>query len=257
MFFCAPNAYPPAGLFSIGHLILFLLAAAGVAVALFFSRRMDEPAIRRTVRVLTAVLWAMEAGKILFVLLVAGSRNPNDFVPLYYCSIVLYAGVLSSLPEGRLRCAGDCFLATAGLVGGLAYLISPTSTLLQYPAFHVLSLHSFFLHGAMVYLGLLLLIRGVYRPVFRDILYPATIISVVCALALLFNLVYDRANGVAIANLMFLSQNTPGTPLAWIWRLTGRFYTPFMWLVQAYGPFLLAFWATELFRKIKQRKIQA
>ena len=257
MFFCVPYAYPPAGLFSLGHLCLFLLSAAGVAVALFFSRSMEEPAIRRTVRVLTVVLWIMEIGKILFVLLVTGSRNPNDFVPLYYCSLVLYAGLLSSLPEGKLRRAGDCFLATAGLVGGAAFLISPTSTLLQYPAFHVLSLHSFFLHGAMVYLGLLLLIRGVYRPVFRDILYPATLISIVCALALLFNLVYDRANGVAVANLMFLSHNTPGTPLAWIWRATGRFYTPFMWIVQAYGSFLPAFWATALFRKIKHRKIQA
>ena len=194
---------------------------------------------------------------ILFVLLVTGSRNPNDFVPLYYCSLVLYAGALSSLPEGTLRRAGDCFLATAGLVGGAAYLISPTSTLLQYPAFHVLSLHSFFLHGSMVYLGLLLLTHGICRPAFKDIVYPSTLISIACALALLFNLVYDRANGVALANLMFLSQNTPGTPLAWIWRATGRFYTPFMWIAQAYVPFLLAFWATALFQKIKRSKSQA
>ncbi len=254
MFFSAPYEYPPSGIYSVGHLILFALTVLGVTLALYASRRMSAPLVRRTVRVLTVLLWVMEIAKILFVLLGTGSRNPNDFVPLYYCSLSLYAGALSSCNCTRLRAVGDCFIATAGLVGGAVFLLFPTSTLPYYPVWHFLSLHSFFLHGCMVYLGLLLLLRGTYRPVWRDVRYPALLISVMCALALIFNTVYDRITGTAVANLMFLSKDTPGTPLAIVYRVTGRFFTAFMWLVQAVCPFLLVCGGYMLVVKIKSSR---
>ena len=251
MFFCAPYEVSPSGIFSKGHLVLFLVTFVLVALALYLSRGMGTLAVRRTLRAVTLFLWVMELAKILFVLLGTGSRNPNDFLPLYYCSITLYAGAFSSLARGSLRYAGDCFIATAGLVGGAVFLIFPTSTLPYYPAFHFLSLHSFLLHGAMVYLGLLLLLRGVYRPVWRDVRYPALLISAVCAPALVFNTVFDRVTGQEIANLMFISKDTPDTPLTLVYRLTGPLFTPFMWAVQAFCPFLLVCGVSALWRKKK------
>lgn len=249
MFFCVPYSVPPAGLFGAGHFLLLFATLALLFAALYLSRATSSRGVRRVLRVVTLALWALELFKILFVLLRTGSRNPNDFVPLYYCSITLYAGVLSSLGKGKWQRAGDCFLATAGLVGGAVFLIFPTSTLLQYPAWHVLSCHSFLLHGLMVYLGVLLMMRGVYRPVLRDILYPAVILSLVCALALAFNACFDAVFGTRVANLMFLSKNTPGTPLALLWRVTGRFYTPIMWIGQAFLPFLLVYLPLRFYKR--------
>lgn len=241
MFFCVPYAYTPAGLFGVGHFLLLAATLLLLAGGLYFSRQMHGDAVRRVLRVGTLLLWGMELFKILFVLLHVGSRNPNDFVPLYYCSLILYAGLFSSFGRGRWRLAGDCFIATAGLVGGAVFLIFPTSTLLQYPAFHVLAFHSFLLHGLMVYLGILLWMRGGYRPLFSDIVYPAIFITLTSALALICNAVWDACSGFEVANLMFLSKNTPGTPLELLWQLTGRFYTPVMWLGQAFLPFLLLY----------------
>jgi hypothetical protein len=96
----------------------------------------------------------------------------------------------------------------------------------------------------MVYLGLLLLLRGVYRPVLRDIVCPAALISVCCAAALAFNLVYDACVQAPVANLMFLSKDFPGTPVSLIYRITGVFFTPFMWVTQAFCPFLAVWCAT-------------
>ena len=255
-FFCSPGAYPPAGLWSAGHAVLLLAALVAVGVGLYASREMSARAVRRTVRISVALLWVCEVGKILFVLLVTGSRNPNDFVPLYYCSLVLYAGLFSALGKGRVQYFGDCFLATASAVGGAVFLFFPTSTLPQYPAWHVLSLHSFLLHGLMVYLGLLLLIRGTYRPQLRDLWMPALSVGVSCVLALVFNAGYNRAFGAPIANLMFISLDTPGTPLTLVYRLTGVFFTPFMCIVQMLGPFLAVLFlyrgACALLHKIKQ-----
>ena len=105
----------------------------------------------------------------------------------------------------------------------------------------------------MVYLGLLLLMRGVYRLQFKDIRYCAALVSIMCLLALIFNTVYDSLSGYAIANLMFISKDFPGTPITVLYRLCGRFFTPFMWLVQAFGPFLLVWWGYLLARALHTR----
>ena len=153
-----------------------------------------------------------------------------------------------------MRFLGDCFIATAGLVGGAVFLLFPTSTLPHYPAWHLLSVHSFLLHALMVYLGLLLFLRGVYRPVLRDILYPAALISALCAGALAFNLIYDARVGAPVANLMFLSKDFPGTPVSLIYRITGVFFTPVMWISQAFGPFLLVWGAALAARRLSSGK---
>ena len=238
MFFCPPYSVEPCGLFSIGHLLLFLATAALIAVGLYLSRRMDAARVRTVIRAVTATVWVLEVLKILFVLLVTGSRNPNDYVPLYYCSLMLYAGLLSSLCKGGLRCVGDVFIATGGLVGGVCFLISPNTSLPRYPAFHFISWHSFLLHGLMTYLGLLLLLRC-YRPVLKDLKYCAALISTMCAIALAFNLIWDGTHPEArVANLMFMSKDFPGTPITLLYRLTGPAFPLFMWLIQAFLPFL-------------------
>ena len=241
MFFSPPYAYPPAGLFSAGHFTLLFITLALVAAGLFSARRMGETGVRRTVRVAVALLWVLEVCKILFVLLCTGSRNPNDFVPLYYCSLTLYAGLFSALGRGRLRRLGDVFLATGGLVGGLCFLFCPNTSLPRYPALHFISLHSFLLHGLMVFLGLLLLTRLSLDLSLGDIRYPALLVTVMCAAAYVFNAAYDRVSGQAVANLMFVSKNFPGTPIAILWRISGPVFPLLMWAIQSFCPYLAVF----------------
>ena len=254
MFFSLPYEYEPAGLFSLSHLLLLAVTVLLVTVGLYCSRHMSERAVRRTVRLVTVTLWVLEIAKILFVLLVVKATNPNEFVPLYYCSLILYAGLMSTCFGGTLRRAGDCFIATGGLVGGIVFLLLPTTSLPRYPVFHFITWHSFLLHGLMVYLGILLLLRGTYRPRLADIRYCVALISVMCALALAFNLVYDHVAGVSVANLMFISKDFPGTPISIIYRICGKLFTPFMWLSQAFLPFLLVFGCDRLIKKIRSTK---
>ncbi len=250
MFFSLPNEYPSAGIFSVWHLLLLLATALLIALCLYLSRDMSAPLVRRTVRAVTALLLALEIAKILFVLLVVGSRNPNEFVPLYYCSIILYAGLFSSLDNRFFNHVGDCFITMGGIVGGAVFLLMPTTSLPQYPAFHFISWHSFLLHGAMIYLGLLLLRSGVYRPELSHFRTTAALTSVVCALAWSFNTVYNRIADEPVANLMFISRDFAGTPLSLIYRLCGPFFTPVMWLGQAFLPFFVTFWGIRLTKRL-------
>lgn len=239
LFFAPSGTRPAAGLFSHSHLLLLLLTLAGILLALRCSRRMHARERDRTVALSTAVLWVLELAKILFVLLVERSTNPNAFVPLYFCSLILYAGLLYTCFDGKLRHTGAVFIGTGGLVGGAVYLLFPTTSLFQYPAFHFISCHSFFLHGLMVYLGLLLLWRGGYTPHLGDLCHAAALIGTMCAAALAFNTVYDRLTGTAVANLMFLSKDFGTGPLSLLYRLCGPLFTPVMCVGQAILPFLL------------------
>lgn len=80
----------------------------------------------------------------------------NTYLPLYYCSVLLYAGVLSSFGKGTLKMVGDVSLATGSIVCGIIFIIYPSTSLPMYPAFHFLSIHSFLIHGVMIYLGILI-----------------------------------------------------------------------------------------------------
>ena len=231
---------------------IYLLAALFIAAGLFLSRRASASAVRRQVRIFTALLWVLEIAKIIFVLAVTGSRNPNDFLPLYYCSLVLYAGLFASLPEGKLRHIGDVFLATGGIVGGIAFLLCPNTSLPRYPAFHFISLHSFLLHGIMVYIGLLLILRGVYRIRFADLADCAGLVSAICLCAYVFNRVFDATHEGMRVNLMFISENFPGTPVEWVYRLTGRLFPLCMWALQAFIPFLFVFLVWRLVDRVRR-----
>ena len=241
-FFAPPDVHAPAGLFGASHLVLFTLAALLIWGACRASRRLDAHGVRRVIRAATLALWVSEGVKIAFVLLVVRTRNPNEYVPLYYCSITLYAGLFSSLSRGVWRRVGDAFLATGGLVGGAVFLCVPLTSLSRYPAWHFISLHSFFLHALMVYLGLLLFQSGVYRARAREMLYNGGLVSVTCAVALWFNARYDALHPDApLANLMFISKDFPGTPISLVYHLCGPLYSVVAWLGQAFLPFLAVY----------------
>ena len=254
MFFSLPGQYAPAGMFSPAHLLIFSVTVALVILGLYLCRHKTHEDVRRIIRAITLLLWVLEIVKILFVLLVTKNTNPNSFIPLYYCSLILYAGAFSSLGRGKLRQVGDVFLATGSLVGGAVFLVLPTTSLPTNPLFHFLSFHSVLLHGLMVFLGLLLLLRGVYKPVLSDVKYCALLITAVCAVAYIFNTVYDRVMGVSVANLMFVSKDFPGSPLTVIYHLTGPLFPIVMWLGQAFGPFLLVLWGYRLALYLKKCK---
>ena len=222
MFFSLPYEYTPCGLFGRGHALLFCMTALLIAGGLYAARGWDDRAVRRTVRVVTALLWALDAG------------------------------LFSSVGKGRLRRLGDVFLATGGLIGGACFLICPDTSLPRYPVFHFISFHSFLLHGLMVFLGLLLLLRGVVRLRPVDVVYCAGLVSAMCAAALAYNNIYSAVTGTDTANLMFMSRDFPGTPVHLLYALTGRAFPVAMWLLQAFAPYYAVFGAVTFLSKKKK-----
>lgn len=234
MFLSKPGEYPPCGMFNFRHLTLFIITIIGVIFAVNHTKIKEKSDVKKIIRIITVIVWVLEILKIIFNFIVGNGRNVNKVVPLYYCSLLLYSGLLSSIGKGVIQRVGDVFLATGGIVGGLVFLILPTTSLPEYPMFHFLSLHSFFFHGTMIYLGIIINKFKYIEIKFSDLKYYACLVFVICIAAYI-------ANSICGSNLMFISQDFPGTPITIIYKLTGKLFPIIMSLAQMTLPFLLVY----------------
>ena len=246
MFFAKPNEFEACGMFSIGHLILFISTILLISVALYFSRNMNKEQIKKTIKCITIVMWVLEIIKIIFNIIIGNISNPNTYIPLYFCSLILYAGILSSFCKGKLKRVGDVFLSTGGIIAGICFLVYPSTSITIYPIFHYISLQSFILHGAMIYLGILMNIKNYIDLEMKDIKYYFILIVIISVIAYIFNLVFD-------SNLMFISKNFPGTIIELIYNNTGILFPFVMILIQATLPFLVIYFIKNIILKQKNK----
>lgn len=246
MLFINANEVKPCGMFSTEHFILLAITTICVVIALKFSKNMEKENVKKLIRKTTIFLWILEIIKIIFNIKNYSLSAVNKYVPLYFCSLILYAGILSGYCKGILKRMGDVFLSTGGIIAGLIFLVYPLTSLTSYPILHYISIHSFILHGIMVYIGLLMLITKYTTIEKRDIIYYSAIIVIISGIAYIVNLKCD-------SNLMFISQNYPGTYIEIIYNNTGKFFTLFMTVAQATIPFYIVYGIYNLF-KIKTKE---
>lgn len=230
MFFAPPGKYDPCQMYSWGHLILFSITAVGIILGLHFTKRSNTNQVKKIIRKSVIVLWILEIIKIVFNLLIGNIDNPNHYIPLYYCSIILYAGLLSGFSRGFIKKIGDVFLAVGAIVGGGFFLSCPNTSITIYPAIHYLSIQSFVFHGTMVYLGILVNITNYVDLKLSDLKYYAIIVIIMLFISYFVNKFLGT-------NFMFITNNFPNTPVDVIYRATGIFFTPVMCVLHIIIPF--------------------
>lgn len=234
MLFAKPGKYEPCGIFSLDHFKLIIITMICVGIALKKTVNKNKKTVEKIIKNSTIIMWILEFIMISFKLSFVDLRDVNKYLPLYYCSLLLYAGLLSSFAKGKLKRVGDVFLATGGIIGGIVFIFLPTTSLLEYPAIHIVSIHSFLFHGTMVYLGLLINLTNYIELNKSDIKYFASFVGIICVIAYIVNCIFD-------SNLMFISKDFPGTPIQVIYKLTGKWFTIFMSVSQMILPFYIIY----------------
>ena len=228
--------YEPCGIFTTDHFILIGITIISIIIALKFTSNKSKEKVHLIIKKITIIMCILEVVKINFNLQQNSFRDVNTYMPLYYCSILLYAGLLSSFGKGALKRAGDVCLATGSVIGGIVFIIYPSTSLPMYPAFHFLSIHSFLFHGTMIYLGILINKTQYIELEQNDIKYFASVIGIMSIVALIINKLFN-------GNLMFISNNFPGTPIEILYDITngGIMYTLIMVLAQMTLPFYITY----------------
>ena len=233
MFFARPGVYEPCGIYNVKHLIIAIITLIVVTIAVKKTKVEKQEEVLKIIKTATIVVWCLEIIKIIYLCAI-GQGKVNRVIPLYYCSLLLYSGLMSSFGKGIIKKMGDVFLATGGIIGGIVFIMFPTTSLPEYPLFHFISFHSFIYHGIMIYLGIIVNKTKYVKLEFSDIKYYASLIFVICMFAYVINRIFG-------SNLMFISKDFPGSPLSYFYNNMGWLFGPTMILVQMTVPYLIAY----------------
>lgn len=237
MFFAKPDIYPAAGLYNLIHLLVLVIFIIIIIVSVKITKIKQKEDITKIIRILTIIVWILEIIKIVFNFLIGNIGNVNTYVPLYFCSLLLYAGIFSGFCKGKLKRIGDVFLATGGLVAGIAFLISPGTSLGIYPLFHYISFQSLFYHAVMIYLGVIINKYNYVNVNYKDLKYYAILIFIICILAYFVNVSFN-------GNLMFIKEGFGFFEI--LEKYCGKLYT----LVMIIGQMTIPFYLGLLLKKI-------
>lgn len=247
--FSKMGEYAPCGIFTKGHFVLLIITIIGIFTALKHSVKKSKEEVYKIIKGITIIACILEIIKIIYTIQQNSLSAVNTYLPLYYCSMLLYAGLLSSFAKDKLKRVGDVALATGSIIGGIVFMIYPSTSLPMYPAFHILSIHSFLFHGAMVYLGILINKTKYIEIKKDDIIYFASLVGCMSAVALIVNNLFD-------GNLMFISNNFPGTPIEILYKLTNgsAWFEVIMITTQMTIPFYISYYAIKKIQYLKENQ---
>lgn len=95
MFFAKPGVYEPCGIYNIKHLIIAIITLIIIFIAVKITKPKKQENVLKIIRITTIVVWCLEIIKIIYLISI-GQGRVNRVVPLYYCSLLLYSGLMSS-----------------------------------------------------------------------------------------------------------------------------------------------------------------
>ena len=155
-----------------------VLLAIVIVSAIFVSKRSEK-----TIKVVMGAVWIfVTAFEVVTIIWESTTGNIvgiplNNLLPLYPCSIFMYAMPLAIFGKGIVRRMGCGYVCSLGFLGGSINFVYPATVLGDYSCFSLAGFQTFFFHGAMVFCTLVMLLSGYHsykeakRPV--DLLIPA------------------------------------------------------------------------------------
>lgn len=152
MFFAPKDAYKACGMFTKGHIVLLVVMLIILSILLLLSRDMKKEKLEVLIKVCSIIVVALEIIKIVFNFK-HGYTWLDAWLPISYCSIFIYALLLCSYGKGIGKRMGESYIGGTAFVAGFVYLVFPSTSLMQYPMWHFLSIHSMLFHMLMMYLG--------------------------------------------------------------------------------------------------------
>lgn len=169
----------PGTMFTPLHFIFAAIVLAAIIFLGLFVAKRSEKTIRITFCVLWAVIVCLEVAKIIWET-VSGAKVSFEWggiLPLYPCSIFMYAMPLAIFGKDKIRYMGCGYVCSLGLLGGTINFVYPATILGNYSCISFAGFHTFIYHGAIVFCALVMLKSGYHsykwakKPL--DLLLPA------------------------------------------------------------------------------------
>lgn len=152
-------------LFSPLHLCLSALLLAAIVFAAIRLRKCNHKTVRRLMAVLWMVMTVWEVVKIAWESLCGAeiSVEWGGILPLYPCSIFIYAMPFALWGNEYMKKAGCGYLCTLGLLGAAINFFYPANVLSNYSCLSFAGAHTMLFHGVMLFCCLLVQTTGYHR----------------------------------------------------------------------------------------------
>ncbi len=155
-----------AGMFNLTHVLYIVCFFALLALAVWLSCRfMSITAIKRTHLIIAVAITLGEIAKI--VIRISKNQWIDSWIPLYYCSLFLFAVWLPLTRVKWLSDMGYAYMTMGGIMASVFFTFYPSTSLAIFPIWHPSLWYSAVFHFAMAYLGLMFLIKRMYIPKWR------------------------------------------------------------------------------------------
>lgn len=199
--FSSVGTYKAVGLFSTTHIISIFVCFVFIAMAVILTRKISKETYFKLLKIFAIVITVLEVLKI-FLSWHEKNFQLNAWLPLFFCSLFIYALWLSSCKKPILRDLGLSYIACAAIVAGVAFVIFPTTSFAWYPIFHFKCLYSMLYHSLMIYSGIMLYVTRAFTLDLKAVLKYCVFTLSFMVFALIININFN-------SNLMFISN--PGT----------------------------------------------
>lgn len=183
--FASPGQFEACGMFTLPHIIATFICVMLIVTVVCVVKHYNINVNKKTTFILSVVLTVLELIKIAHSFC-NGLTNPDSWVPLSFCSLFMYSSWIRTFGKGFVKECADTFTVYGCVVGGTAFLIFPATSLMSYPVWHYLSLHSLIYHSLMVIFGLIALLDK-KRFEKRDMIAFCTFVYTFSAVSIVLN----------------------------------------------------------------------
>ncbi len=267
-FFCKENEYEPVGMFSVGHIVTLIIFLLIVAFCAYKCRKIGKDKAIFLTKIIAIVVTVLEIIKITIAFINGEGDKLDHWVPLYFCSMFIYAAWLAGYAKGKIADLGRAFVGTGGIIAGLSFLIFPTTSFTMYPLFHYFCIYSMVYHSLMVFLGITYLLNGVVKIDKKSFIDYVIFCSVLNILAIIVNSlpIYIHVDNVPTSgynypypyytNFMFLKRagNIPVKILCDISDKVPVIFTILMFIICIFGTYFLIWLVVTIIEKIRGKK---
>lgn len=251
-FFCKEYEYNPVGMFSLGHILILIFFLLLVAFLSYKCHKLEEKKIILLTRVIAIVVSILEIIKITIQHINGEGNLIDHWVPLYFCSMFIYATWMAGFGRGSIRNLGKAFIGTGGIIAGMSFLVFPTTSFTMYPLFHYFCLYSMVYHSLMVFLGVVYLLNGFEKTDKNSFIHYIIFCSFFNILAIIVNAILDT-------NFMFLKRagNIPIALVVKLEEFSPILFTIFMFIVCIFGTYFFIWFICFVMDKIKEKGVKA
>ena len=267
-FFCKENEYEPVGMFSVGHIVTLIIFLLIVAFCAYKCRKIGKDKAIFLTKIIAIVVTVLEIIKITIAFINGEGDKLDHWVPLYFCSMFIYAAWLAGYAKGKIADLGRAFVGTGGIIAGLSFLIFPTTSFTMYPLFHYFCMYSMVYLSLMVFLGITYLLNGVVKIDKKSFIDYVIFCSVLNILAIIVNSlpIYIHVDNVPTSgynypypyytNFMFLKRagNIPVKILCDISDKVPVIFTILMFIICIFGTYFLIWLVVTIIEKIRGKK---